>query len=119
MPHALQFLVFTLAGWLNRHQEDLIDYLREENRILREQLGSRPLRLTDAQRRRLAVRGERLGRRTLTQVAGIVTPDTILRWYRRLIAKKYDGSGRRRRGRPMTPRELAELVVRMAEENLG
>jgi len=55
MPHALQFLVFTLAGWLNRHQEDLIDYLREENRVLREQLGGRPLRLTDAQRRRLAV----------------------------------------------------------------
>ena len=59
MPHALQFLVLTLAGWLNRHQEDLIDYLREENRILRVQLGSQPLRLTDAQRRRLAVRGSR------------------------------------------------------------
>ena len=103
MAHALQFLVFTLAGWLNRHQEDLIDYLREENRVLREQLGSRPLRLTDAQRRRLAVRGKRLGRRALTRVASIVTPDTILRWYRRLIAKKYDGSARRRRGRPMTP----------------
>jgi transposase InsO family protein len=117
MPQALQFLVLTLAGWLNRHQEDLIDYLREENRILREQLGSQPLRLTDAQRRRLAVRGRRLGRRALTQVASIVTPDTILRWYRRLIANKYDGSARRRRGRPMTPRELAELVVRMAVEN--
>jgi len=117
MPHALQFLVFTMVGWLNRHQEDLIDYLREENRVLREQLGSRPLRLTDAQRRRLAVRGKRLGRRALTQVAGIVTPDTILRWFRRLIAKKYDGSARRRRGRPMTPGEVAELVVRMAVEN--
>jgi transposase len=117
MPQALQFLVLTLAGWLNRHQEDLIDYLREENRILREQLGSQPLRLTDAQRRRLALRGKRLGRRALTQVASIVTPDTILRWYRRLIANKYDGSARRRRGRPMTPRELAELVVRMAVEN--
>ena len=51
------------------------------------------------------------------QVAGIVTPDTILRWYRRLVAKKYDGSVRRSRGRPMTPREVAELVVRMASEN--
>jgi transposase InsO family protein len=73
--------------------------------------------LTDAQRRRLAVRGKALGRRALTQVAGIVTPDTILRWYRRLIAEKYDGSARRRRGRPMTPRTIAELVVRMAVEN--
>ncbi len=117
MPQSLQFLVLTFAGWLNRRQEDLIDYLREENRVLREQLGSRPVRLTDAQRRRLAVRGKRLGRQALTQVASIVTPDTILRWYRRLIAKKYDGSARRGRGRPMTPRELAELVVRMAVEN--
>ena len=48
MPDALQFLVLTVAGWVNRHQEDLIDYLREENRVLREQLGPRPLRLTDA-----------------------------------------------------------------------
>jgi hypothetical protein len=64
MPYVLQF-VLTVAGWVNRHQEDLIDYLREENRILREQRGPRPLRLTDAQRRRLAVCGRRLGRRAL------------------------------------------------------
>ena len=88
MPHALHFLVLALAGWVTRHQEDRIDYLREENRVLREHLGPRPLRLTDAQRRRLAVRGQKLGRRILSQVAGIVTPDTILRWYRRLIAQK-------------------------------
>ena len=122
MPRALQFLVLTFAGWVNRHQADLIEYLREENRVLREHLGPRPLRLTDAQRRRLAVRGQKLGRRVLRQVAGIVTPDTILRWYRTLIARKYDGSARRGRGRPMTPREVAALVVRsslhsMASEN--
>ncbi len=117
MPDALRFLILTAAGWVNRHQEDVIENLREENRVLREQLGPRPLRLTDAQRRRLAVRGQKLGRRILAQVAGIVTPDTILRWYRRLIARKYDGSARRRRGRPITPREVADLVVRMAVEN--
>ena len=88
MPHALQFLVLTVAGWVNHHYDDLSDYLGEENRVLREQLGPRPLRLTDAQRRRLAVRGKRLSRRALMQVAGVVTPDTILRWYRRLIAQK-------------------------------
>ena len=104
MPPALQFLVLTFAGWVNRHQDDLIAYLREENRVLREHLGPRPLRRTDAQRRRLAVRGQKLGRRVLMQVAGIVTPDTILRWYRRLIAQTYDGSARRGRGRPMTRR---------------
>ena len=107
MPPALQFLVLTFAGWVNRHQDDLIAYLREENRVLREHLGPRPLRLTDAQRRRLAVRGQKLGRRVWMQVAGIVTPDTILRWYRRLIAQTYDGSARRGRGRPMTRRDVA------------
>ena len=117
MPPALQFLVLTFAGWVNRHQDDLIAYLREENRVLREHLASRPLRRTDAQRRRLAVRGQKLGRRVLMQVAGIVTPDTILRWYRRLIAQTYDGSARRGRGRPMTRRDVAALVVRMAVEN--
>ena len=117
MPPALQFLVLTFAGWVNRHQDDLIAYLREENRVLREHLGPRPLRLTDAQRRRLAVRGQKLGRRVLMQVAGIVTPDTILRWYRRLIAQTYDGSARRGRGRPMTRRDVAARVVRMAVEN--
>ena len=100
MPDALRFLILTAAGWVNRHQEDVIDYLREENRVLREQLGPRPLRLTDAQRRRLAVRGQKLGRRILAQVAGIVTPDTILRWYRRLIARKYDGRQRPPTSRP-------------------
>jgi hypothetical protein len=117
MSHSLQFLVFTMAGCLNRQQQDLIDYLREENRVLREQLGSRRLHLTDEQRRRLAVRGKVLGRNALAQVAGIVTPDTILRWYRRLIANKYDGSAHRGRGRPTTPQQIAELVVLMAEEN--
>ena len=78
MSHSLQFLVFTMAGWLSRQQQDLIDYLREENRVLREQLGRERLRLTDEQRRRLAVRGKLLGRKALAEVAGIVTPDTIL-----------------------------------------
>ena len=62
MPDALRVLILTAAGWVNRHQEDVIDYLREENRVLREHLGPRPLRLNDAQRRRLAVRGQTLGR---------------------------------------------------------
>ena len=117
MPPALQVLVLPFAGWVTRHQDDLIASLREENRVLREQLGPRPLRLTDAQRRRLVGRGQKLGRRILAQVAGIVTPDTILRWDRRLIAWKDDGSARRRRGRPISPREVADLVVRMAAEH--
>jgi len=93
---ALQFLLLTFAGWVSRQQQDVIAYLQEENRILREQLGGRRLRLTDAQRRRLAAKGKALGRKALREVAGVVTPDTILRWYRQLIARKYDGGPRSR-----------------------
>jgi hypothetical protein len=78
---------------------------------------SRRLRLTDDQSRRLAVKGHILGRRQLAAVAGIVTPDTILRWYRRLVAKKYDGSPTRRPGRPTTKPDIAGLIVRIATEN--
>jgi hypothetical protein len=63
------------------------------------------------------VKGKVLGRRRLAAIAGIVTRDTILRWYRRLVAKKYDGSKTRRPGRPRTKPDIVELVVRMATEN--
>src|SRR5262249_33008831 len=114
----LRLLLATLAGWVNRHQQQVIDYLVEENRALREQLRGRRVRLTDDQRRRLAAKGQRLGRRVLRQVATIVTPDTILRWYRRLIAQKWT-SECRRQGRPGLRKEIAALIVRMATENPG
>ena len=117
MPRPLAFLLLVFSGWVNRHQQAVIDYLLEENRVLRAAHGSRRLRLTDDQRRRLAVKGQVLGRRHLAAVAGIVTPDTILRWYRKLVAKKYDGSKKRRPGRPPTKPDLAALVARMANEN--
>jgi hypothetical protein len=88
---ALYFVVSVFAGWVNRKQISLIDYLLAENRVLREQLGGRRVRLSDDQRRRLAVKGRALGRKLLAEYASIVTPDTILGWYRRLIARKYDG----------------------------
>ena len=106
LPHSLAFLLLLVSGWLNRQQHAVIDYLREENRILREANASRRLRLTDDQRRRLAVKGQVLGRRRLADVAGIVTPDTILRWYRTLVAKKYDSSQARRPGRPCTKPDI-------------
>ena len=85
----LQLLLATFAGWVNRHQTKVIEYLVEENRVLKEQLGGKRLRLTDAQRRRLAAKGKALGRKLLTSIATIVTPDTILRSHRRLIAQKW------------------------------
>src|SRR6516165_1015929 len=117
LPPPLAFFCLLFAGWVNRQQQAVIDYLLEENRVLRAAHASRRLRLTDDQRRRLAVKGKVLGRRRLAAVAGIVTPDTILRWYRRLVAQKYDGSKTRRPGRPSTKPEIAALVVRMATEN--
>ena len=114
--HPWQILVTTLAGWINRHQEAVIDYLCEENRVLKQQLGHRRLRLTDDQRRRLAVRGKAIGRRALAEVASLVTPDTILRWHRQLIAQKWTHK-RRSPGRPRVMEIIADLVVRMAREN--
>jgi len=96
----LKFLLLTWAGWVNRGQQNAIDYLQEENRILREQVGNKRLRLTNAQRRRLAEKAKVVGRKTLRDLACIVTPDTLLRRHRELIAKKYDGSEQRRPGRP-------------------
>ena len=112
-----RLLLFLFSGWVNRQQQAVIDYLLEENRVLRAERGSRLLRLTDDQRRRLAVKGKALGRRRLGDIAGIVTPDTILRWYRRLVAQKYAGSTMRGPGRPSTKPDIAALVVCMANEN--
>jgi len=117
LPPPLAFVSLLLAGWVNRQQQAVIDYLLEENRVLRAAHGSRRICLTDDQRRRLAVRGKVVGRRRLADIAGIVTPDTILRWYRTLVAHKYDGSKTRRPGRPTTKPDIAALVVRMANEN--
>ncbi len=91
-----QILVTAMAGWITRQQDAVIEYLREENRVLRQQLGHRRLRLTDDQRRRLAVRGKAIGRRALAEVASLVTPDTILRWHRQLIAQKWTHKRRSR-----------------------
>jgi hypothetical protein len=120
MPHLLdpfRFVLIALSGWMNGQQLLLIDYLREENRVLREQLGEKRLRFTDDQRRRLAARAKGLGRKVLIELGTIVTPETLLAWHRRLIAQKYDGSKKRGLGRPRTAAEIEKLVVRLANEN--
>jgi hypothetical protein len=104
--------VVAAAGWMNRRQQEVIDYLQEENRVLREQLGARRLRFTDDQRRRLAAKAKLLGRKALGEVASLVTPDTLLAWHRKLIARKWDYSARRRSpGRPRVMREIVELAL--------
>jgi putative transposase len=94
----IQFLVIVLAGWMNQRQQYVIEYLREENRVLREQLGNRRLRFTDDQRRRLAERAKGLGCKLLAEVGSLVTSDTLMAWHRKLIAQKYDGSAKRKPG---------------------
>src|SRR5438067_3124217 len=98
MPRILdpfQFVLVAVAGWMNQRQQQTIEYLREENRVLREQLGDRRVRFNDDQRRRLAVRAKGLGSKLLAEVATLVTPDTLLAWHRKLIAQKYDGDNKR------------------------
>src|ERR1700749_3074810 len=112
-----RFVLIAVAGWMNQRQLQIIDYLREENRVLREQLGGRRMRLNDDQRRRLAAKAKGLGRKLLAEVATIVTPETLLAWHRKLIAEKYDGSNKRSPGRPRTASDLTALIVRMATEN--
>jgi transposase InsO family protein len=112
----LQLLVATLMGWFQSGQYEIIEYLREENRVLKTQLRGKRVRLTDDDRRRLAVLGARLGRRILAEVATIVTPDTILRWHRQLIARKWTYP-KHRPGRPGVLLEIRRLAVRMATEN--
>jgi putative transposase len=112
-----RFLLLAVAGWMNHNQQHAIEYLREENRILRAQLRGRRLRFTDDQRRSLAVKARLLGRKMLAEMATIVTPQTLLAWHRKLITDKYDGSARSGPGRRATGKEIEELVVRLATEN--
>src|SRR5262245_27284416 len=112
----LRILLLIVTGWLDRQEREMLAYLIEENLVLRRQMGRRRLRLTDEDRRKLAARAHQLGRQALRRVATIVTPDTLLRWHRQLIARKwtYPTKATRRRG---VLTEIRQLVGRMAEEN--
>jgi transposase InsO family protein len=113
---ALQLLLMVLTGWLDRREREALAYLVEENRVLRRQLGGHRLRLTANDRRRLAARAYRLGRQRLHAVATIVTPDTLLRWHRQLIARKWTYATRPP-GRRGVMLKIQRVVVRMATEN--
>jgi putative transposase len=114
-----QLFVLILASWINRQQQEVIEYLRTENSVLKEKLGKKRILLTDNQRRRLAVKGEILGRKQLSQVETLFTPDTILRWHRQLVAQKWDYSDRKEKklGRPRVRQVIVDLTVKFAKEN--
>ena len=112
----VRLLLLTITGWLDRREREALAYLVEENRLLRRQIGHRRLRFTDDDRRRLAKRAHRLGREALRDVATIVTPDTLLRWHRQLVAHKWTHA-RKGTGRGVVLAEIRQLVMRMAEDN--
>ena len=114
-------VLLALSAMIDGERDKSVDYLLMENRILWEKLGKRRILLNDDQRRRLAVKGKVLGRKALHGIATIVTPDTILRWLRQLVAKKWDYSSRRQStaGRPRLREKIVLLIVRMAKENGG
>src|ERR1044071_7371664 len=108
-----------VTGLVNQQLLLKNEYLVAENRILRSHLPKR-LRLSDEERSTLAEIGKRLGRKLLDQIALVAKPDTILAWYRRLVAKKFDGSkARTYPGRPPVAPDVVKLVVQMARENPG
>ena len=119
MNTPLQMILIMFAGWVNEDQRAVIAYLQEENRVLREVHGRKRLRFNDDQRRRLAAKGRALGRRLLCDIGSVVTPDTILRWHRELVAKKWDYSDRKEQqvGRPRIRQVIVDLTVKFAKEN--
>jgi putative transposase len=112
-----QLLVVILVGWIQRQQQAIIEFQNEQIRSLLSAQGKKRIRLTDDQRRRLAVKGKALGREALSEIATIVTPDTILRWHRQLVAAKWDYHEKRQPGRPRVSDEIAQLMLKMAKEN--
>ena len=115
----LQVLIAMIAGWINRHQQQqVIAYLLEENRTLHAKLGGQRIRFTDAERRRLAALAFPIGRKRLTSLATLTTPDTLMRWYKQLVAQKFDSSHKRNKlGRPRVSAEIEALVLHMANDN--
>ncbi|MCZ6837066.1 MAG: integrase core domain-containing protein [Planctomycetota bacterium] len=112
-----QMILFSMGGCFNEHQRLKLEFTLEQLQVYKELTGNKRLRLNDDQRRRLAVKGRELGHSGLRELVTMVTPETIMRWHRELVAKKYDGSRNRRPGRPRIIDEARSLIVRMATDN--
>ena len=119
VPPLLTFLLMVVSGWVHRRQLLVIEFLQALNRMLKERLSGKRIRFSDAERALLARKAKAVGREALLELDTIVSPDTLMRWHRRLVAEKWDFSKRRGPGRPGVMREIAQLIVRMAQENPG
>src|ERR1700693_3232340 len=118
-PPLLPFLLMIAAGWVHRHQLIVIEFLQAENRLLKDRLRGKRIRFTDAERVLLARKAKAVGRKALLELETIVSPDTLLRWHRRLIAEKWNFVHRRGPGRPWIMQKISALIVRMAQDNPG
>ena len=110
-------LLAALCGLVHQRQQQIIEFQNTQISALLQKLGRKRLLLNDGQRRLLAVKGHALGRKALLELTTIVTPDTILRWHRQLVAKKFDSSSQRKPGRPRIRQEVVDAIVRFAIEN--
>lgn len=119
MPPLLSFLLMVVSGWVHRHQLIVIEYLQAENRLLKGRLRGRRIRFTDFERALLARKAKAVDRKALLNLDTVVSPDTLLRWHRRLVAQKWNFVHRRGPGRPRIMGEISELIARMAQENPG
>jgi hypothetical protein len=122
IPATLQFLITMIACAINERMQRKLDYTQEEVRVLKEILaaitGSGRLSFTADQRRRLAVAGKALSPEERKKCCQVVKPETILGWFRQIVARKYD-STKRKVGRPRKDRDIRKLVIDMALANLG
>jgi putative transposase len=123
LPATFQFFIAMVAYAINERMARRLDYVQEEVRVLREAIrtptGKSRIAFTTEQRERLAIKGKALTPDERQGCCQLVRPGTILKWFRELAAKPYDGSKRRGPGRPRKPNELRQLVLRLANENVG
>jgi transposase len=121
LPLPIQFLIATIAAAINQRKARQLEYAQEEVRTLKEALaaatGTERIRFTEAQRRRLTLMGKALTPRERTACCQVVRPETIVAWFQRLAAAKYDSSKVRGAGRPRKGRDVRRLVVKLAQEN--
>jgi len=115
-PPLLSFLLMAVSGWVYRHQLIVIEFLQAENRLLKERLRGKRIRFTDEERALLARKAKVVGRKALLKLDTIVSPDTLLRWHRRLVAQKWNFVHKRGPDRPGIMRDISALIVRMAPQ---
>lgn len=112
VPPLLTFLLAVVSGWVHRRQLLVIEFLQAENRMLKDRLRGKRIRFTDAERALLARKAKAIGRKALMELDTIVSPDTLMRWHRKLVAQKSDYSRSRGPGRPGIMREISQLILR-------